>query len=519
MTDKIAPDEKYFWSGIDRKNKGFCFENFYFDGKSVEIFLNGSIDNYNGLSAKFEVEISSETHLIALLYLRYGANFVEQINGTFIIVCKQRDVFLIYRSHYEQKPIYYTAINGQLMCSFDFKSLLPFIEHVSINPSFLSETLLFGFQIRSDETPFNQIKQLPKGSVLRFMKNDIKISDFAEHHSQHFEIGELPFLLKDAISGFLSYHPKHDTCVCLSGGLDSSVVALLSSEVYENMSSYTLVTSSNTEDGVFADKVAKRINSEHHIVSIGLDDLLHNIVDFIFFSETICISGAFSSDNGDLAQYILLNKIKEHFILSGDGADELFCGYSWSHENPSIFVQKLKKAYETMPKTDAIDDFFSSPLPDEEKVYDLLLNFGLSHQSAFLSKLINKKVFSPFLTKKVLSYAKTVRRDSISRGKIEGKTIMKDALRELMKFYDLSEIVDRKKFAMPSSTACFIEDFHENLSRYATSLGAYAQYFSRKYEKFLFDVFVYIFVVNRGKIPHYNVDELVHKPDFTRMYD
>lgn len=124
----------------------------------------------------------------------------------------------------------------------------------------------------------------------------------------------------------------------LSGGLDSSLIAsILSKELKK--SGKTLHTFSigfpDSTDIVYARQVAEYINSEHHEYIIQYTDAISNIEDVVKTIETYDTTTIRAST----PMYLLCKWINENFphkvIFSGEGSDELLCGYLYFHKAPT----------------------------------------------------------------------------------------------------------------------------------------------------------------------------------------
>jgi asparagine synthase (glutamine-hydrolysing) len=91
----------------------------------------------------------------------------------------------------------------------------------------------------------------------------------------------------------------------------------------------------DSTDIVYARQVASYIDSEHHEFIIQYDDALKELENVIKATETFDTTTVRAST----PMYMLCKWINENFphkvIFSGEGADELFCGYLYFHKSPS----------------------------------------------------------------------------------------------------------------------------------------------------------------------------------------
>ncbi len=109
----------------------------------------------------------------------------------------------------------------------------------------------------------------------------------------------------------------------LSGGLDTTILASLA----PGAKAFTIRLESYGEDPKYAEVVAKQFDMEHYQIVVDIQQALGAIPEVIRILETF--------DPGipnDLAIYLALGFAKDRGIknvMTGDGADELFAGYSY----------------------------------------------------------------------------------------------------------------------------------------------------------------------------------------------
>ena len=150
--------------------------------------------------------------------------------------------------------------------------------------------------------------------------------------------------------------------ILFSGGLDSSILALLSPQA----SLFSVSLESYGEDLNFARLTAKYLRRKHHIAQIETREALTTIPKVIGILKTFDLALP-----NDLATYFALRLAKEKGIssvITGDGADELFCGYSYMFNiDLEAYLPHLAKRMH-----------FSSP--------DLGKTFGIKVKQPFLDK-------------------------------------------------------------------------------------------------------------------------------------
>jgi asparagine synthase (glutamine-hydrolysing) len=150
-------------------------------------------------------------------------------------------------------------------------------------------------------------------------------------------------LLRDAVE-------KNATdALLLSGGLDTSILAAFSEEAGKKKIALTVsmdINGTPAPDLEYAKKVAQRFLYEHHLIRITENEALEKI------PEVIKAVGSFDPAlPNDLAIYVAIKEAKNlgiESVMTGDGADELFAGYSYMHE---LSPEELNKYIRNISKT------------------------------------------------------------------------------------------------------------------------------------------------------------------------
>lgn len=132
-------------------------------------------------------------------------------------------------------------------------------------------------------------------------------------------------LLSDAV--------KRNTAdaLLLSGGLDTSILAAASEDTGRNKLALTVfMKETPASDPEYAKTVAQKFFYEHHLISITENEALEKIPEVIRAVENFD-----PALPNDLVIYVALKEAKKlgiESVMTGDGADELFAGYSYMHE-------------------------------------------------------------------------------------------------------------------------------------------------------------------------------------------
>lgn len=308
------------------------------------ITFNGEIYNYIEIREELKkighsFISESDTEVILRAYKEWGTACVERFNGmwAFCIYDAEKQLCFASRDRFGVKPFYY--INNKAIFSFASEQKA-FVKagliNAKIDPKALHNYLINGSLETNATNFFEGINELMPGNNLVFNTKsfDIKISnyyDLTEHitlKNDNLSEKELIEKVSYAFENSVKLRLRSDVEVgtCLSGGIDSSALAVSISEITgQALNCFTSVFRNNSiNEEHFADVVAKKINAKHFKVEPTLDGFL-NEVDDLIYSQDVPIW-----DTSTYAQYKVMelakqNKIK--VVLDGQGADELFGGY------------------------------------------------------------------------------------------------------------------------------------------------------------------------------------------------
>lgn len=280
----------------------------------VGIF-NGEIYNADELRKKWNIATISnaDTEIILPLFEKIGPSIIHHLDGFYsgIIVNKQTNQVFTIRDYIGKKPLFYGESN-------DFE--------------FLASELKAIEQI-------NTFELIPKG-VCEIQKRKIKCIE--KHIFPFISKRNLKEIIIRAVKKRL---PKTEKMfgVFLSGGLDSSIIASIVAQNTHNVIYYTL-GNEHSDDVQFVKIVAKYFQIEDKLKIIPLPDtheLPHLIKTIVYHTESYNPS---IISNG-LSTYLLSNAAHKDgikVVLSGEGADELFCGYRISENAIETFDTRLE---------------------------------------------------------------------------------------------------------------------------------------------------------------------------------
>jgi len=326
----------------------------YNEDKSVILFYNGEIYNSRELRKELEAKgkhfrSHSDGEVIAHLYDDLGESVFEYLDGMFAVALwdTRRKTLLLARDLPGEKPLYYAPLdNGGLA----FASEINALESLPSLTLTLDRQSLWDFPsflwVPEPSTSYNEVKSLKRGCVLVARNNNIDIHSFKSKLSEvEYDINsdeQAISLTREVVESAIKSRLLSDVPVgsFLSGGLDSSIIATVAARELSQLDTFTISFEDvhdpyhgKADESEAAAATASLIGSKHHTVRITADDFRQSLDDFCKYGDQ-----PFSVSSG-LGIMAIAHAAKEtgiKVLLSGDGADECFGGYSWYEHLPKI---------------------------------------------------------------------------------------------------------------------------------------------------------------------------------------
>jgi asparagine synthase (glutamine-hydrolysing) len=305
---------------------------------TVTVVFNGEIYNYKELQSELLVrghqfKTDSDTEAIVHAYEEYGADCVQYLRGMFAFAiwdARDQSLFLA-RDRVGKKPLYYAqTAAGELVFGSEIKSLL---EHPAvgrdINLDALDAYLTLGY-VPDPLSIFRGIKKLPPGSYLRFAHGRTEVKEYwdfqfdsPETRTEQEYVEELRTLLDESVR--LRLISDVPLGAFLSGGVDSSaVVGLMAVHMDQPVKTFSIGFHEDSFSELkYARLTAEKFGTDHHefFVTPNICDIVDELVGH--FDEPF-------ADPSAIPTYMVSKLARDYVtvVLSGDGGDELFGGYT-----------------------------------------------------------------------------------------------------------------------------------------------------------------------------------------------
>jgi asparagine synthase (glutamine-hydrolysing) len=321
---------------------------------TLSVVLNGEIYNYRELRQDLiarghRFRTNSDTEVLVHLYEDAAEASIARLRGMFAFAIwdARRNELLLARDRFGKKPLYYALLPNGLWFGSELKCLHAARVSLDLDREALQLYLQLGY-IPEPATPYRQVRKLAPGGWLAFpIRGDHREGCYwklpascgqAPPESEKQAALELRKLFDESVR--LRMIADVPLGAFLSGGLDSaSVVASMALQSSAPVKTFSIGFDEAGFNELPAAKwVAKKYKTEHHELIVRPDavDLVPRIIR--------CFDEPFG-DSSAIPTYIVSEFAAQHVkvVLTGDGGDELFCGYD------SLFDADRARRFDRIP--------------------------------------------------------------------------------------------------------------------------------------------------------------------------
>ncbi|HEV3131363.1 MAG TPA: asparagine synthase-related protein [Acidimicrobiales bacterium] len=277
---------------------------------------NGEVFNYRELRDELtalghQLRSTGDTEVVLESFLEWGEEAVHHLRGEFAFAVVERETGRVYvaRDPIGVKPLYWSHQGGRLNVASEVKALVPAgAAVVEVAPGHAG----WG-------SPQCPPELSPYVDLMRLAEGEDPIDDPEEAGRR----------VREALVDSIRVRVDTDLTVgvILSGGLDSTLTLLHVQEMHPDCVAFTVGTG-DSDDLRFARQLARELGVHHEIVELRPGDIrLSDIRSAIRMAEL--------TEYGDVINSVVSRPLFERVhrcgvkvVLSGDGSDELFGGYS-----------------------------------------------------------------------------------------------------------------------------------------------------------------------------------------------
>lgn len=287
--------------------------------KSAYMVHNGEIYNHQelkeGVLKGHTFRTKSDSEVIVHLYEEFGYDFCNLLDGDWAFVVVDGDDYMAGRDPMGVKPLYYGLDErGRIYFSSEMKSIADQCKTFATFPPGHYYTAKTGF-VKYYQPEYEDFLKADQDLDLALIRETLTEATRKR-------------LMSDVPIGVL-----------LSGGLDSSLTSAIAcrllAESGEKLHSFSIGLDAHTPDNVAARKVAAFLGTEHHEIYFTVEEGIEILEKLIWNLETYDLT----SIRASAPMYFLSKVITDlgiKVVLSGEGADEIFGGYLYFRNAPSI---------------------------------------------------------------------------------------------------------------------------------------------------------------------------------------
>jgi asparagine synthase (glutamine-hydrolysing) len=330
--------------------------------------FNGEIYNYKELKreleSKWEFKTNGDTEVVLAGLILLGKDFLSRMEGMWAIAFwdSMTETLFLSRDRMGKKPLFYHRASGSFICTSELNALSclnpdPFQEDMNSTADYLR----YGYYLPGT-TIYKDVFEVLPGHVLTWKSGklpeekpywSLNIGKFSGTKEQATN------LLREKLVCAVKKRLVSDVEVgaFLSGGIDSSlIVGILSRELNTRVKTFTIGFSEKSYDErKYANQVAARFGTDHfsrQFENWDRDKLISLILNHAGqpFADSSILPTSLVSE-------IAAQKVK--VVLSGDGGDELFCGYQrylarailrWYTWLPKFFTKNIEHLVKLFPE-------------------------------------------------------------------------------------------------------------------------------------------------------------------------
>jgi asparagine synthase (glutamine-hydrolysing) len=326
------------------------------EDKTVWITYNGEVYNFPELRKRLQASghrfsSSSDTEAIVHLYEEEGENFVQHLRGMFAIAIwdERQGTLLLARDRIGIKPLYYAQLRDRLVFGSELQTLYPAGVEPEVDRLALHDYLSLNY-VPGPRTILTGVRKLQPGHLLVCHPETgrVEVKQYWDFPLPEESQPDRPVAEIEAELLKLLRMVVRDTMISdvpigafLSGGIDSSLVVALMSEVSKRpIKTFSAGFHERSYNELpYARLVADRFQTESHelIVEPQIQDLVDSLLDH--FDEPF-------ADNSAVATFLISRLAASHVkvVLSGDGGDEVFGGYA------TYQADQLARIYRRLPE-------------------------------------------------------------------------------------------------------------------------------------------------------------------------
>ncbi len=298
------------------------------ENQSMSIIANGEIYNFpalhRALAEKHTFKTRSDTETILHLFEDFGPNLVNKLEGMYAFAIADGKNLFVARDPIGIKPLYYAEGDD-------------------------------GFYFASELKPLSKlpgkVREFPPGTYYHTEQGFNTFYEVPAVATSPEPLEAQTKKLRQTLEKVVDSHLMSDVelGVFLSGGLDSSITTALARKITGRPIHSFSVGVEGCPDLQSARMLSKYLDTIHHEYLINVDEVMAKLPEIIYFLES------FDQDlvRSAIPTYFTARLAQENVkvVLSGEGADELFAGYTYFKDyngNEQVLQSEMRRSVSTL---------------------------------------------------------------------------------------------------------------------------------------------------------------------------
>lgn len=287
--------------------------------------VNGEFYGWNKLPNHHYATDTDSEHIVHL-YEEDATNFVQKTHGEFAFVLydQRTDTTLAARDRFGIKPLYYAPHKNGWVFASEMQTLIASGIHAELDVESFTYCVSHGY-FKPGTTLLKNVRMVKPGHIVRIRKGTLSETLYWEPtFSETGDTEAIRPLLYEAVRKRIPSETKW--CCHLSGGLDSSLIAAISTNLAGAPTQCYSIAFEGKDYSELSDaqKTAEFLGANLTVLPATTTDMLTN------FPAAVLASGGPANNLHIAAKRMLAEKVRTDGIkvaLTGEGSDEIFLGY------------------------------------------------------------------------------------------------------------------------------------------------------------------------------------------------
>ncbi len=322
-----------------KDNSPLCTQPMLSKNEDKVLAFNGQISNFKSIrkelkNSGFEFETRSDTETLLYFLMKNGFSTVNNLDGMFAFSYydKNEEILHLVRDFIGIKPLYYTFTENRFIFASEIKAIL---SHKEVKKELDKEILPYYLEFQAlppGRTLFKSIYSVKPGEILSIKKGEKNLKSqiywwFPEEEDMSYE-EVLANVRTEIIQSVDNYsQTDFELGVMLSGGIDSSLIALILDKILDKNKDFSSFSSlydysEIKDERKYSRIVSSLINSRHKEIFLDRNEIIKAHENLIYLLDY--------PEGGPSAPYLCFAQELHKSVkicLSGNGGDELFGGY------------------------------------------------------------------------------------------------------------------------------------------------------------------------------------------------